>query len=64
MQNLKDKQAKSKLRKRDQICGYHRWKVGRGSWRKVVKRHKFLGIRLKSIRDIMYNMMATVSTAI
>ena len=38
--------------------------LGKREWEEVVKSYKFLGIRLKSIRDIMYNMMATVSTAV
>ena len=38
--------------------------VGKGNWRKVVQRYKLPVIREISPRDVMYNMMTIVNTAV
>ena len=37
---------------------------GGGDWRKIVKRYKLTVIRYISTRDVMYNMMTVVNTAV
>ena len=52
-------------RKRDQICCYQRQEVGvGGNWMKAVKRYKLPVIRYISTRDIMYNMINIIKTAV
>ena len=55
---LKNKQTH---RKRDQICGYQRWD---GKWLMVVKRYKLPVIRKISTRDVNYNMINIINTAL
>lgn len=46
------------------MCGYQRWWVGRRSWRKVVQRYKLPVTREISTRNVIYNMMTTINTAV
>ena len=36
--------------------------TGKGNWRKVVKRYELAVTRLKSTRDVTYNMITIVNT--
>ena len=59
---FKNKQTNKLIGKRDQICGYQRWGE-RGNWMQVVKRYKLPVIGLISTRDVMYNMINIINTA-
>lgn len=52
---------KIKLRNRDQICGYQRWRVGVRELEEVVKRHQLPVI---GHWDPMYNTVTVANTAV
>ena len=48
-----------------QICGYQRQGIqGAGNWMKMVKRYKLLDVRYISTRNVMYNTINIIRTAI
>ena len=60
-----DKQINKLIERKKLNCGYQGWEVGGGGdWVKVVKRYKLPIIRQISIRDVMYNMINIINTAV
>ena len=62
--NKQKKTQKQTHRKTDQTCGYQRRGVGKGNWRKVVKRYKLPLVKQISTSDVTRNMMTIANTAV
>ena len=65
MWHLKSKKhpKPNSLGKKDQACGYQRRRVGKENWLKVVKKVQISSYKIIT-RDVIYNMMTMINTAV